>query len=395
MPSRAELEASLWNDLLTPWFPACVSHEGGFDQAFAADWSPLEDPSRFLVFQARMTWVAAVVSETGHERADAFSGYARHGVRFLLDEMRDRETRAFRWIVRREGGHAEERHAYGQAFAIYGLAAAARALRSEEALEGAQGAFRWLELAHYDPRHGGWFEAATPSGETVLEGRSKGDAIGTPYGQKSQNTHLHLMEAYAELYRVWPDALLGERLEELLRAFQERFFVEEGWLHGFVEADWRPVPGTVSHGHDVEAAHLMLDAASALGRRDDPVTTDRARRLVDYALRTGWDAAGGGFVYAGSPAGEVLDFTKNWWVQAEGLLAVATLASRTGEARYAEALEAQWGWIREYQIDRAYGGWHESVDLAGEPQGLDQKGHAWKAAYHDGRGLLYSARLLA
>ncbi|RYG37881.1 hypothetical protein EON81_05325 [bacterium] len=386
---RERIETSLYRDLLAPWFPACVDPSGGFHQRFGADWSRLEDESRFIVFQSRMTWVSAVVAEAGRRE---FADHARHGVRILLDEMQDPETGAFRWFTR-DGQGEGERHAYGQSFAIYGLAAAARALESEEALAGAKRAFAWLERAHYDPEHGGYFEAATPAGETIRTKEGL-DGIGTPYGQKSQNTHLHLLEAFAEFYRVWPDPLLRRRLEEMLQVFNERLFVQEGWLHGFVQAGWTPVPGTVSHGHDVEAAHLMLDAADALGKRDDPTTLDRAVRLVDYALRVGWDQEGGGFFYAGTPEGELLDHTKNWWVQAEGLLALATLADRTNDARYTEALRKQWEWIETHQVDEAYGGWHESVDLLGEPQGLDLKGHAWKAAYHDGRGLLYTARLL-
>lgn len=384
-----EIERSLYADLLDRWFPRCVSDQGGFHQDYSVDWQPEGDGGRSLVFQSRMTWVAATMAIEDPR----FEAYARHGFRELADYFIDPDTGAAFWNLDAQkspsGPFAHQRHAYGHAFAIYALAS----LRwvYPEAVALAQKVFGYLEAHHYDHEFGGYFEATDASGQPILEGDGV-DAIGTPYGWKSQNTHLHLLEAFTELYWAWPDPLLGRRLGELVERFLGPLYMEPGWLHVYVERDWTPIPGPVSHGHDVEAAHLLLDAARALSR-ETPEVKAKARALIDYALQTGWHEAGG-FFYAGTPSGEITDRSKNWWVQAEGLMGLATLYNLTRDSRYAETLQAQWAWIRDHQIDPFHGGWFESVTPDGTPQPPFSKGHAWKAAYHDGRAMFFTWRYL-
>ena len=215
LPTPEELETSLGRDLLDRWFPACLDPEGGYRQNFDADFRPTGDATKGLVFQSRMVWVCATVASFKPEFAD----YARHGVRFLRDRLLDRRTGAFAWST----DAPSVRHAYGLAFAIYGLAAAGRHLGDEESLELAKGACTYLEAYHHDEIHGGYFEVTTPAGEPVLD--AKGDhAVGPSLAQKSQNTHLHLMEAYTELYRAWPDPLVRDRLTELVGILTSRLF---------------------------------------------------------------------------------------------------------------------------------------------------------------------------
>ena len=331
-----------------------------------------------------MVWLCATVAGERPEFAD----HARHGVRFLRDRLLDRRTGAFRWSTTEDG----ERHAYGLAFAVYGLAAAARHLGDEEAGELAKGVCTYLEAYHHDDRHGGYFEATDRSGTPLLLG-SGTDAIGTPYGQKSQNTHLHLLEAYTELYRAWPDPLVRDRLNHLRKILTERLLTEPGTLTLFTARDWTPVSHERSYGHDIEAAHLLLDAEAVLetppfgeGQGWGPVLR-HARALADHTLLHGEDPEGG-FYNLGDAKGPT-DRRKVWWVQAEALLGFASLWKRTGDRRYRDALARTWTFIQSEQIDHARGGWFEEVDRPEMP-----KGHAWKAAYHDGRALRLTARLL-
>lgn len=378
-----QIETALGREILDRWFPACL-RERGFHQDFDRAWNPAPSSGRFLVFQSRLTWVAATVAEAYPDRRERFADYADHGLRFLIDTLWDRESGAFRWWVGPQGGpisEGEQRHAYGISFAIYALAAAARALGSEEAYVVAQSAFRYLEERHHDATYRGYFEQTDSVGR-VIE-RPLYDGIGTPPGLKSQNTHLHLLESFTELYRIWPDPLLAERLDEVLSLFTNELYEEPGFLHAHAHRDWLPVHGQISFGHDIEAAHLALDAATALGRAGDPKVLSVAETLVDDALRRGWDEAGGGFLYGSHP----LDARKNWWVQAEGLLALARLGRH-------EELAQQWAWIRDRQIDPEFGGLFADLSLDGDLVGSDAKGSPWKDAYHEARGLLFTAQAL-
>lgn len=381
-----ELETSLWRDLLDRWFPACIDPVGGYLQRFGPHFEPMDDGSKGIVFQARMIWVCASVAAYRPK----FAEYARHGVRFLEERM----DGGLVWSLDPEGRASTERHAYGIAFAIYGLAAAARHLDDANALAMAQRLYAYLRESHEDREWGGWFEASDAQGRAILEGEG-GDAIGTPYGQKSQNTHLHLMEAFTELYRAWPDPSVGSDLSTLLQIFTDELFAKPGHLRLFVYRDWKPASTDVSYGHDIEAAHLMLDAADVYNappegreRDDAPDVLPAALALGEQTLVKGWDPRDGGIYYAGNADGAT-DRAKNWWAQAEALLGFATLWSRTGDERYGRAMAEEWAFIQNHQIDREHGGWFEEVGRPEMP-----KGHAWKAAYHDGRALLFTARLL-
>ncbi len=397
---KNELFESLYRDLLSKWFPACLTSDAGFSQNFTHDWVNEDQGIRSLVFQTRMIWVTAKIADSKLPYASEFREYCQSGFSFLIERFFNQESGAFLWCVDSDGNpvgeHKDQIHAYGMSFAIYALAAATKTFGPNNALPAAKLAFEWLERNHYDPEFGGYFECTTLEGQPILVPPSealevRGDAIDTRYGLKSQNTHLHLLEAFAELYRVWPDERLRVRLVELLEILTVRLWVEPGWLHLFTERDWTPIEGGVSFGHDIEAAHLILDAADVLGITQNYL--EKAKQLADYCLDFGW-RPDGGFYYAGDSSGKPTDTTMNWWAQAEGLLGLSRLAKEFPSERYAQMAEKQWEWIKNYQIDSQNGGWYESVSPNGEPLPPTAKGHQWKAAYHDGRSLLYTARLL-
>ena len=389
----SEMESEL-RGMLRAWFPRTLDRErGGFLEQFREDWSPGRETGKFLVYQARLTWVAAAVAEWAPDLREEHLEYARHGVRFLVGAMRDRERGGVYFRLgldgKPEAGPAAEKHAYGLAFAIYAGAAAYRATRDPAALSIAQEAFRWLDERAHDAANGGYFESLGLEGRVrPADGRAF-DGIGTLLGFKSMNSHIHLLEAFAELYRVWPDAQLRERLEEVLALVRDRIAVEPGCLNLFFTPDWRAVPAHDSFGHDIETAFLLAEASEALGSPDDERTWRVARSLVDHALEWGFDAERGGFYEKGEAFAPAHDTTKVWWTQAEGLNALLLLHERCGRetARYFEAFRKQWRFVREHVIDRRHGGWFPHVSREGIPISRE-KASPWKAAYHDGRALL-------
>jgi mannobiose 2-epimerase len=169
----AEVEASLRNDDLNKLFPAAVDPQGGFFENFAEDWShrggSRGDSTRSVVYQSRLTWLAAQAAMRYPAQAKTFLSYARHGVRFLAERQWDKVNGGFWWSVRVDGGvvRANDKHIYGNAFAIYALAAAYKATRDPADLQLAQKAFQWLETHAHDPIHGGYFEQLRGDGSHV------------------------------------------------------------------------------------------------------------------------------------------------------------------------------------------------------------------------------------
>lgn len=399
------IEASLWHEHAEPFLSHVPDPAGGFYQRFDRKWTRLPEEGRFVVYQARAVWTAATLAEFDPEKAPGAKKLAIDGAKYLRQTFWDPEFGGFYWNLGNDGKPDDalhgEKHLYGNAFALYGLAAAARVSSSPEILGWTKEAFEWMESHVADSEHGGYFESATREGTPRLraepaEGAALVDLLGTPLGFRSQNSHLHLMEALTELARVWPDPRVAARLDECLRILTTDMFVEPGCLHVMFTPDWRPVPALTSIGHNVEAGYLAVEAARVLGRPDDERVWSFAKSVVDHALAVGWDEEFGGLVSGAEAFGPVYNFAKSWWTQAEALNALAMILERYGEESpaYGAAFERQWNWIVAHQIDHEFLGWFGELDREGRPRGNGEKADRWKCVYHDGRALVNVVKTL-
>jgi mannobiose 2-epimerase len=394
-----EMEGYLWEHVLGPRFPRCVDRErGGFHTNYARDWSPLEDEGRFVVYDARVTWTAAAIALRWPARRAEYLSYVRHGVRALADVMWDREHGGFHTFVDLFGRPAREgrfrnRPVYGQAFAIYGLAAAHAATGDEEPLDLARRGWRWIEDHHRDDLGPGYCSAVRADGQpfATREQDQLGelDSIDGPALHRTMNDHIHLLEAYAELLGSWPDPELRGRTEELLRFVRDRLFVEPGCLYLALRPDGRPVPAPVSFGHDVETAFLLLEAEEALGHEPQPRTVRAARMLVDHALDRGFDTVSGQLFEYGSAYGEPVDRSIEWWAQFEAMNAFLLMHEIHGREtdRYWTAFSKAWALSRDRLTDRRHPGVCPGIDAQGKVM-CDAKSHLWFACYHTARSLL-------
>jgi len=398
----AELDAYLWTHVLKPRFPQCVDKEhGGFHVNYARDWSPLADPSRFIVYEARVVWTAATVARLRPQARDEYLGYVRHGVRYLADVMWDRERGGFHTYVDLAGREAQgfgppSRPVYGQAFAIYGLAAAHAATGDAEPLELAKRGWRWVEDHYRDGLGPGYASAVKPDGQHFPlpkdEGRAASASIEGPAHHRTMNDHIHLLEAYAELLRSWPDPVLRQRTEELLAFVRDRIFVEPGCLYIALWPDGKVVPAPVSFGHDVETAFLMVEAEEALGREPSAATLRAARMLVDQALAHGYDPTRGQLFESGSAYGRPLDRSIEWWGQFEAFHAFQLMDELFGreDDRYRTAFGKAWALARDAFADPKHPGVCPRMDERGEVH-CESKSHMWFVSYHTARALLLTA----
>ena len=390
-----EVEATLHHDVLDVWFPRNIDNQnGGFYSGFDRKWETTPSEGKFSVFQGRMTWVASQIVIQRPELKDKFLPIARHGLDFLNDVLWDKEYGGFYWGVDDHGkvsaAFGDRKELYGESFALYGAAAAYQATKDAKALQLAQNAFRWIDTHAHDPRNGGYFEVLTREGKVVEADATAANSPGGFFiGYKSMNTHIHLLESFSQLYEVWKDDTVRKRLEELLAIVRDKICVQPGVMNLYFTNDWRPIPDHDSYGHDVETAYLMLEAEEVLGVTHDPRTERMARMLVDHALAYGWDSDMGGFYEEGTTFGKAEDKRKEWWVQFEGLNSLLLMHEKYGKETsvYFDAFLKQWQFIREHQIDPEFHGVYQVVGPDGTTEN-STKGQIWKAAYHDGRGLL-------
>jgi mannobiose 2-epimerase len=345
-----------------------------------------------------MTWVAAQVAMRRPDLKNQYLPIVRHGVDYLSNTLWDKQYGGFYWGLD-DRGHISpmfadgRKHLYGMSFCLYGLAAAYQATGDPQTLALAQETFRWIDTHAHDARNGGYFELLTREGKVIEAGTDpvleQNPPAGFPIGYKSMNTHIHLLESFTQLYEVWKDDTLRQRLEELLAITRGNVCVEPGVMNLYFTNEWRAIPDHDSYGHDVETAYLMIEAAEVLGRPHDAQTERMAKMLVDHALAFGWDETYGGFYGEGTTFGRPENTMKDWWVQVEGLNALLLMHEKYGQqnSHYFKAFQQQWNFIKNRQIDSQFGGLYAGVQRNGSPTDYS-KAQIWKAAYHDGRALL-------
>ena len=394
-----QVEAALRKDVLAAWFPRTVDNEnGGFYSNFDRDWQSTKSEGKFSVFQGRMTWIAAQVAMRRPDLRNQFLPIAEHGVDYLSNVMWDKQYGGFFWGLDDQGHttpfYTDGKHLYGMSFCLYGLAAAYQATHDPQALELAQKAFRWMDEHAHDAKNGGYFEWLTREGKVVAGDPNAVQLQGVPLalfpiGYKSMNTHIHLLESFTQLYEVWKDETLRQRIEELLAINRDKVSVQPGVMNLYFTNDWRAIPDHDSYGHDIETAYLMLEAEDVLGRGHDPKTERMAKMLVDHALAYGWDENYGGFFQDGTTFGKPEGMLKEWWVEMEGLNVLLLMHEKYGQQTdlYFKAFQRQWRFIADYQIDSESHGVYEMIGPDGIPVTAN-KGRIWKAAYHDGRAFL-------
>jgi mannobiose 2-epimerase len=393
--------------LLDCYYPRNTdSAYGGYITTYSYDFKPVGNQDKMIVTQARHTWTTAQAAMFYHD--SSYIALSRHGFRFLKDKMWDRQYGGFYSFTDRTGKpKSVMKDAYGNAFAIYALAAYYKASHDPEALQLAREAFNWLEKHSHDAVHKGYFQHLDRQGNPVK--RTKDVAPLAETGLKDQNSSIHLLEAFTSLYEIWPSPLLKDRLKEMLVLIRDKIVTDKGYLQLFFTTDWKPVTfrdsseavilrsknlDHVSFGHDVETAYLLEEAAAACGMRDDPKTLAIGKKMVDHALQNGWDQQLGGFFDEGyyfkdKPGCTIVKRSKNWWAQAEGLNTLLIMAERypNDPMQYYGKFLQLWGYVQTYLADHTYGDWYEE-GLDNEPQRkLALKSHIWKGTYHNFRAL--------
>lgn len=406
-----ELSESLNKGILDIWYPRTIdSISGGFLSDFDYKWEMNGPQNKMIVTQSRHVWTASTVAEFYPERKNYFLKIAAHGVLFLKDKMWDAQLGGFYTLVDREGkalknGKSERiiKEAYGNAFAIYGLSAFSRVSGDTTALNLAKKAFLWLDKHSFDPQYGGYFQFLEADGTPLKDGYN-----GTP--PKDQNSSIHLLEAFTELYRVWPDPLVKERLLMMLNLIRDRIVQPKGYLQLFLNRDCSPVSyrdsaedvrrknwqlDHISFGHDVETAYLMLEASEVAEQKEDTLTLRKAKIMVDHSIRNGWDKSVGGFYdggyyFKGQDSVTIIKETKNWWAQAEGLNSLLLMARLFPDDphNYKSLFLKEWEYIDKYLIDHEHGDWFPN-GIDKEPQEkLAMKAQIWKGNYHTSRSLM-------
>lgn len=377
-----QLDDELQNNILSFWINQTKDEiNGGFVGEIDNQMNIVPGAEKSLVLNARILWSFA--SAYRFFGKNEYLDMAERAYTYLLKHFTDQEHGGLFWMVDAEGKPSQEKkQIYGQAFAIYALAEFYHATKRSEVLDEAIQLFHIIEKYGYDVAYKGYIEALSREWQ-ITDNLSL--SVKDMNEKKSMNTHLHVLEAYTGLYRVWKSVELKNKLTELIETMLEHIIdKEDQHFHLFLDESWNVKSDVISYGHDIEGSWLLFEAAEVLG---DEKLLHRVRSvaisMAEAVLAEGIDSDGGIWNEAG-PNG-LLNKDKDWWPQAEAVVGFYNAYQLTGEKKFYDAAQASWSFIDKYMVDHKLGEWYWGVDENHQPLAHEPKVSAWKCPYHNSR----------
>jgi len=379
---RDAIETELKDNILGFWIKHTIDEtNGGFVGEIGQDMKVNPEADKSLVLNARIVWTFATAYR--FYKDERYLQLAERAYDYLLKHFEDKQHGGLYWMVDAKGNPSQDKkQVYGQAFAIYALSELYRATGKQAALDKAIELFRLLEKYSYDPVNRGYVEALArnwePTGDLSLSGKDLNE-------KKSMNTHLHVLEAYTNLYRVWKTEELEKKHKELIEVTIDHI-VDPNTAHFklFFNDEWESKTGHISYGHDIEGSWLLYEAAEVNG---DPALLARVKdvaiKMAEATLNEGVDPDGG-MINEADETGYI-DTNKDWWPQAEAVVGFYNAYQLTGDEKYKEAAQNSWNFIDRYIADKTDGEWFWSVTRDGQPTIGHGKVNAWKCPYHNSR----------
>jgi mannose-6-phosphate isomerase len=322
---------------------------GAFQEALDQSARPTASPRRARV-QARQIYVYCLAGEMGWR--GPWRDIARRGLAAFRAHYR-REDGLYRTLVAPDGAPLDDTAmVYDQAFVLFALAAAAKAMpdMAGQLRREAAGLLRALKTLRGHAA-GGFAESVGP----------------TPF---QSNPHMHLLEAALAWREIAPADGWDELADSLVGLCLERFIdPRTGALHEFFDADWRLAEGepgrVVEPGHQFEWAWLLERWARIRGCGR---SSSAAHRLFDVGSR-GVDPVRRVAVNLLEDDLNVRDGSARLWPQTEWLKASnILLGSSAGRLRdrYAEQVEAATHAVRKYIDTPVPGLWRDRLLASGE-----------------------------
>jgi mannobiose 2-epimerase len=381
----AEFQNVLQQNILKFWIDHAIDREsGGMIGWLDRQGNPIPPGTKSLVQQARVVWTFSAAYERIPQ--PEYKEAATHTLKFLREKMWDAKHGGFYWLVDRDGHVVDDqKHLYGESFAIYALAEYARAFNDADARREALSLFQLIDQKAHDITNGGYFEAFSTDWNLQIKNQM---AIDLP-GRKSMNTHIHLLESLTTLYKTTGNRQVRSRLEELLDICMNKILdPRQGYLRLYFNNDWKPAENSdiSSYGHEIELSWLITESAEALGRSEFPSVKRATLALVTHALRDGFNRDSGGLYYEGPAQGPAKDKKMSWWVEAETLVGLLNAYQLTGQQEYRRRFEQQADYVLTHFVDSEYGEWFNQIEPDGKITG--NKADAWKGPYHAGRACL-------
>jgi mannose/cellobiose epimerase-like protein (N-acyl-D-glucosamine 2-epimerase family) len=398
------LQFHLTHELLPFWLSRLADKKnGGYITHFDKEGNDTGENEKSLISQTRSLYTLSSCVRSGYEVKVCIE-LARNGLDFLTRHFWDRQSGGFYWMVDREGKLLrDDKILYGQSFAIYSLSEYTLATGDPEGLTYASRLFDLIRKLAYDPVNGGYFEMFDRSWKPAGPGAGGGD-------RKTLDVHMHLMEAFTNLYLCSQDPLHREALTEVIDlllgkilhpiyktgipqftpdwqvAPQIKFDIVWGWDR-FAEGNQKAqAEDNTAYGHNAEFAWLLIHALKTLDTSLN--SNEKVLKIIfDHTVDNGIDWEFGGVYVEGPHSGGVYDREKEFWQQAEVMIGMLDAYILFRDPRYWKAYQNVHRFVFEMVINHPVGEWWPLLTREGIPI-WTHMGHSWKINYHTVRCMI-------
>lgn len=379
---KKEVEEILTTNILPYWMDKMIDvQRGGFYGRINGQEVLMPEAEKGAILNARILWTFSSAYRLLHK--PEYLETATRAKREIIDRFYDKEFGGIYWSISAEGNPLDtKKQIYAIGFAIYGLSEYHRATGDNEALEYAIRLFHDIEAHSFDRKKNGYFEALTREWKELDDMRlSNKDAN----ERKTMNTHLHILEPYTNLFRVWKDNYLKHQLYNLVRLFIDRILdTDTSHLQLFFNDDWESQYHIISYGHDIEASWLLHEAAMVLD--DKTLLNEIEPRIIDIAeASTEGFLTTAGMLYEQNVDTASIDADRHWWVQAEAIVGYINLYQYFDDKLSLSRALQCWEFVKRKLIDRENGEWYWSLRADGSVNRNEDKAGFWKCPYHNGR----------
>ena len=387
---KREVQEVLQKNILPFWLKMQDMENGGYYGQMKGDGTIVKDANKGGILNARILWsFSAAYRVLGNPE---YLQAATRAKDYFVEHFIDPIYGGTYWELDYKGNPLDtKKQFYAIGFAIYGLSEYTRATGDRETLNLALSLFKAIEEHSLDEVYNGYIEACTREWGTIADMRLSELDANYP---KSQNTHLHIIEPYTNLYRCMKELLDAPEeirhvecaLRNLIDIFCDHILnPQTSHLDLFFENDWTRGAGHLeSYGHDIECSWLMHEAALVLADEEVLRKVEPIVRRVAKASEKGLNADGSMTHEANLDTGYV-DADRHWWVQAEAVVGFYNIYQYFHDEDAMEKTLACWQYIKEKLIDEELGEWFWSRDPEGNINRHDDHAGFWKCPYHNSR----------
>jgi N-acyl-D-glucosamine 2-epimerase len=379
---KSQVRENLVENILPFWSQKMTDYRnGGFYGRIDGFDKLYPDADRGGILNARILWTFSAAFRVLKD--SSYLKIATHALDYILDKFIDKKYGGAFLSVTASGKPSDVRkQTYTQAFFIYALSEYYLATRDPDALDEAKKIFQCVEKYCSDPVNNGYFEVYSrdwkKTDDLLIGEKDKND-------QKTMNTHLHLLEAYTNLYRAWPDKTVASRLKNLIELFTMKIIdPKTGHLVVFMNEKWESTSTLNSYGHDIEASWLLEESTRVLGDAGLKAEVSRLAIRIVHAAEEGLQPDGS-LIYEKDIATGHANTNRDWWPQAETVVAFVNVYKLTGDQGYLMKAVKCWEYIDKNLVDHINGEWFNSISGNGELNKNGDKAGFWKCPYHNSR----------